>query len=138
MDEFGVDIQFLSISTPGTYFSGEGLSLTLAQMTNDFIADICRKFPNRFTSFASLPLPNARDVMGELDRALNKLWGDGIFRGAHINGQFLVFGGFPPFYKELDKRRRKWQFILWSLSIIISCLLAIGNIGNILFGGLFL
>jgi len=58
-----------------------------------------------FASFASLPLPNTRDVMEELDRALNKLWGAGIVRGAYINGRFLVFGGFLPFYNELDKRR---------------------------------
>ncbi len=60
MDKLGVDIQFLSISTPRTYFSDEGLSLALAQMTIDFIADIRKKFHDRFVSFASPPLPNIK------------------------------------------------------------------------------
>lgn len=107
MDKLGVDVQFLSISTPGTYFSDERLSLALAQMTNDFISEICKKFPNRFMSFASIPLPNIKDAIEEVDRAKNKLDMDGIFLGTNINGQSLVHDGFIPFYEELNRRKMK-------------------------------
>ena len=107
MDKLGVDIQFLSISTPGTYFSDEGLNLALAQMTNDYLADICKQSPNRFMSFASIPPPNTKDATGELDRAINELGMDGIFLGTHINGQSLVYDGFIPFYEELNARKTK-------------------------------
>ncbi len=103
MDALGIDIQVLSLSAPNVYFQDDELSKALAQMTNDFISDVCKKYPERFLSFASVPLGNLRDAIDELNRAINELGMDGIVLGTNVNGRSLGEDQFLPFFEEMDK-----------------------------------
>ncbi len=105
MDKLGIDIQVLSLSAPLVYFQDAELSKDLAQMTNDFISDVCRKDPDRFMCFASIPLNNMKYAFDELDRAINRLGMDGVILGTNINQRPLSEDQFLPFLEELDKRK---------------------------------
>lgn len=105
MDELGVDIQVLSLSAPNVYFPDAELSKSLAQMTNDFISDICKKYPDRFMCFASIPLNNLNYAFDELDRTINHLGMDGVVLGTNINQKSLSEDQFLPFFEELDRRK---------------------------------
>src|SRR5512137_1412893 len=85
MDGFGVDVQVLNLSAPNVYFSDEGLSRALAQMTNDFLAGISKRYPERFLCLAAIPLTNLDHAMAEFTRAIDELGMDGIMLGTNIN-----------------------------------------------------
>ena len=48
MDRHQVDVGVLSMHTPGVFFHDRGASLALAQLTNDYYAELGRKHPGRF------------------------------------------------------------------------------------------
>lgn len=105
MEALGIDIQILSLSAPNVYFQDAELSKALAQMTNDFISDICKKYPDRFMCFASIPLNNLKYAFDELHRAIDDLGMDGIILGTNINQRSLSEDQFLPFFEELDKMK---------------------------------
>lgn len=105
MDRLGVDIQVLGLSAPNVYFPDEGLSRALAQMTNDFIAGVASRHPERFLSLASVPLGNLDHAMTELSRAIDELKMDGVVLGTNINQRPLSDDFFLPFFEELDRRK---------------------------------
>ena len=106
MDLLAIDIQVLSLSAPNVYFQDAELSKALAQMTNDFLSDICKKHPDRFLCLANIPLNNdLKYAFDELDRAINDLEMDGIALGTNINQRPLSDDQFLPFFEEVDKRK---------------------------------
>ena len=103
MDRIGIDIQVLTLTTPNVYFSTRKRNLHLAQMSNDFFAELCRKYPQRFVSFASVPLKHPEDAIEELHRAVKDLGVRGVVLGSNIDGKHLHSKEFWPFYEEVDR-----------------------------------
>lgn len=103
MDELGIDIQVLGLSAPNVYFHDAELSKDLAQMTNDFISDICKRHSDRFFGLASIPLNNLNYAFDELNRAINELGMDGVLIGTNINQRSIADDQFLPFFEELDE-----------------------------------
>jgi len=54
MRQAGIDLQVLSLTTPGVHVEEEAFGVHLAQATNDSFAEICRRHPGRFEAFAAL------------------------------------------------------------------------------------
>ena len=103
MDELGIDIQVLNLSAPNVYFEDPEFSKALAQMANDFHAELCRKHPDRFLCLASVPLNHMQYALDELDRAINQLDMDGVLLGTNINLHPLSNDEFLPFFEEVNK-----------------------------------
>jgi len=112
MDSLGVDVQVLALSAPNVYFPDERLSRALAQMTNDFIAEIAKHHPERFLSLASIPLTNLDHAMVELERTIDELKMDGIALGTNVNQRPLSDDLFLPFFEEIDRRKVPVVFTL--------------------------
>jgi hypothetical protein len=55
MDAAGIDMQVLSLTSPGTEQLATAEATVLANETNDYLADAIKKYPTRFGGFASLP-----------------------------------------------------------------------------------
>jgi len=105
MDERGVDIQVLSLSTPNVYMWSGTNQIELTRQINDHAADICKKYPSRFRSFASLPLDNLDASITELSRACDELGMVGVILGSNIAGLSLDDRRFEPLWKELSRRK---------------------------------
>jgi len=73
MDEQGVDVQVLSLTTPGLHNLDAGPAVELANRVNDLIAEACRRHPDRFQGFAALPTPDPDAAPRELERAVREL-----------------------------------------------------------------
>lgn len=73
MDEQGVDVQVLSLTTPGLHNLGPSESVDVAQRVNDLIAETCARHPARFQGFAAIPTPSADAATIELERAVRDL-----------------------------------------------------------------
>jgi predicted TIM-barrel fold metal-dependent hydrolase len=104
MRALGVDVQVLNVSAPNVYFPDEGLSRALAELTNDFLADVVKSHPEHFLCLASIPLTNLDHAFAELERAMDKLGMDGILLGTNICGRPLSDDAFLPFLQEVERR----------------------------------
>jgi predicted TIM-barrel fold metal-dependent hydrolase len=83
MDESGVDVQVLSVTTPGLHNLDAHTSVDLARRTNDLIAATIASRPTRFQGFAALPTPSPKEAARELERSVRSLG----LRGAMLCGR---------------------------------------------------
>ncbi len=103
MDRIGIDLQVLTLTTPSVFFSTRKRNRFLAQMSNDYFADLCQKYPDRFTAFASVPLKHPDDAIAEVRRAVKELGMKGVALGTNIDGTHLHSKAFWPFYEEVER-----------------------------------
>jgi uncharacterized protein len=82
MDEAGLDVQVISLTSPGLHNLRAGEAARLQVETNDRIAELVSAHPDRFQGFATLALPAPAAAAEELERAVTRLG---------LNGA-LVFG----------------------------------------------
>ena len=104
MDEARIDLSVLSVNIPGPELLDPELSLTGSRICNDYLAEICARYPERFVGLASLPLNDVAAAITELDRALDELDLRGVFLFSHINGKPLDAPEFEPFYAHVAAR----------------------------------
>lgn len=72
MDESGVDIQVLSLTSPSLHDLGAE-SVALAKETNDHLAQAISTAPARFQGLAALPMPVPQEAARELERSVTSL-----------------------------------------------------------------
>lgn len=82
MDAAGIDMQVLSIHSPGVEQLDPAAATVLARDTNDWLANAVHCHPNRFVGLATLPTMLPDMAINELKRMVQ----DYGFRGAVING----------------------------------------------------
>jgi len=104
MDELGIDVDVLSTTLPPQSF-GDQADLRLAQMTNDFNANLCSKYPARFKAFANVPLFHPSNAIKELHRAIDDLGFIGIATGTFISRVPLTSAEYLPFLAEVNKMK---------------------------------
>ena len=73
MDATGLDVQVLSLSTPGVQDLPPKPAALLQGTTNDLIADAVREHPDRFQGFAALATSAPTHAARELERAIGEL-----------------------------------------------------------------
>lgn len=73
MDEQGVDVQVLSLTTPGLHNLEPGPAVETARFVNDLIGETCARRPDRFQGFAALPTSDPQAAPRELERAVREL-----------------------------------------------------------------
>ncbi|MDG7048993.1 MAG: amidohydrolase [Nitrososphaerota archaeon] len=82
MDAAGIDVQVLSLTSPGTEQMEPADAVNFARSVNDFVAKAIERHPSRLAAFAALPTSAPDKAADELERTVQ---GYG-FRGAVING----------------------------------------------------
>ena len=85
MDESGVDVQVLSLTSPGLQALAPAESVSLARRTNDLIAATVARRPDRFDGFATLPATAPADAVTELERSVRDLG----LKGAMLFGRTM-------------------------------------------------
>lgn len=105
MDEFGDYQQVLSLSNPPIEVLGSPqLTPELARIANDGLADLCRKYPDKFPCFiASMPMNNVDACLVEIDRAINQLGARGIQVFTNVLGKPLSAPEFRPIFQAMAK-----------------------------------
>ena len=99
MDESGVDLQVLSLTTPGLHNLAAEESVALARRTNDVIAEAVAKRPDRFQGFAALPTPAPDLVPRELERAVQDLGLKGAMLSGRTRDKHLDHPDFRPLFE---------------------------------------
>lgn len=104
LDEAGIDLAVLSISTPGVHFGNDVAAGTLARRTNEYLADVVREHPRRYAALAALPLPDLDGTLAELEYALSTLGLDGVSLMSNAGGLYLGHTSFDELFAELERR----------------------------------
>jgi aminocarboxymuconate-semialdehyde decarboxylase len=148
MDQQGVAVQAMSLTTPMVYWGDAELDRKLAAAWNDATNAAHQAYPTRLVGFCTLPMLYPDLAIEELNRA-SKLPGiRGVYVGTNINGKDLSDPLFEPIWtriEELDlpvmlhpvqpvggERLRK--FSLWNLlgnpmdTAIAACHLIFGGV----------
>ena len=82
MDETGLDVQVLSLTTPALHDLGQR-SVDLARRANDAVAQAAARWPDRFQALAALPVAMPEEAALELDRCIRTLG----FKGTMLCGR---------------------------------------------------
>jgi predicted TIM-barrel fold metal-dependent hydrolase len=109
LEEFGPEYrQILSLSAPPieSINPDRRITLDLAELANDSMADLVRAHPERFPGFiASLPLNYPDESVAELERAVTTLGALGVQVFSNINGLPLDDPRFVPLFDTADRLR---------------------------------
>lgn len=105
MDDAGIDVAVVSLSTPGVHTGNNAKARALARRCNEFSADLIRSQPDRFGGFACLPLPDVEASLEELLYALDVLKLDGFVLFTNSNGVYLGDALLEPVFEELERRK---------------------------------
>ncbi|SPM33546.1 Predicted metal-dependent hydrolase, TIM-barrel fold [Mycobacterium rhizamassiliense] len=90
MDDAGIDIQVLSLTSPGLQIDiGAEQARDNARFANEYLAKVIGEHPDRFRGFAALPMQDPAAAAAELERAVTQ---DG-FCGALVNDCITGPGG---------------------------------------------
>ncbi len=90
MDAAGLDVQVLSLNSPGLQAETDAaVAVAKAVTVNDFLAGVMESNPERFSGFAALPLQDPKAAADELERAVTQLGMCGALVNAHTQGTYL-------------------------------------------------
>lgn len=83
MEDQGVDVQVLSLASPGVQNLPADVAVAVAREANDTLTEIVDGNPERFQALAAIPTPDPEAAAAELERAVTQLG----LRGAMLYGR---------------------------------------------------
>jgi aminocarboxymuconate-semialdehyde decarboxylase len=89
LDRQETDLHALSLTNPMCHFADDSLNLDLAQAYNDGTSAFHVAHPDRFVGLITLPMLNADDAVGELERAAKLPGARGVYMGTNVAGHNL-------------------------------------------------
>lgn len=108
MDESGIRLAILSHTVPGVQgLVGRDAAVAAARDTNDFLAGVVSRRPDRFAGFASVPLQDPAAAAKEVERAFTRLGLKGVMVNGYTNtadpsrGEYLDEEKFRPFWEAV-------------------------------------
>ena len=104
MDEAGVDIAIVTLTSPNVYWGSAKWSLFASKLINDDMAAQQKRYPQRIRFMCSLPWQHAKLALAELERACDELGAVGVMVLANIAGASLTDKIFSSIWREIDRR----------------------------------
>ena len=102
MDRAGVDVQVLSLTSPGIQMQSDvEIAKSYARKANDQLLKVIAEHPTRFAGFAALPLQDVPAAIEELRRTVG-LGLCGALVNDHTLGHYLDEPQFDPFWMALE------------------------------------
>jgi uncharacterized protein len=96
MDAAGIDMQVLSLNSPGVEQAEAAEQLSAAIESNDFVLETVKKHPKRFAAFAALPTAVPDKAADELERRVRQQGFKGTLINGHTRGRYLDDKFFSP------------------------------------------
>lgn len=89
MDATGIDVQILSLTSPGVQIFDADTAVRLARAANDELAAAVAAHPNRYAGLAAVAPQNPAAAAAELERGVRKLGLKGAIINSHTQGEYL-------------------------------------------------
>src|SRR5882757_3938041 len=103
MEEYDITACMLSAPAAANDATGQE-ARDIARRTNELLAEIVSKHPNRFGAVATLPALDADGAIAEISYALDTLKLDGVTTTTSINDVYLGEPQFDPWFEDLNRR----------------------------------
>jgi aminocarboxymuconate-semialdehyde decarboxylase len=103
LEEAGIDLQIITLTTPGTHIESPARAVSLARMVNDSFADVVATRASRFRALATLPLNDPAASVIELERAMRQLGFRGAMIFSNVNGVGLDDTRFWPLWEKANE-----------------------------------
>ena len=102
MDASGIDMQVLSLTSPGVQIFDAPTGTAIARASNDELADAIRRHPQRFAGLAAIAPHDPAGAVAELDRAVTRLGLKGAIVNSHTHGEYLDDPKFWPIFEAAE------------------------------------
>jgi predicted TIM-barrel fold metal-dependent hydrolase len=102
MDAAGIDMQVLSLNSPGVEQADAAEQIAIARESNDFLAEAVKKYPQRFAGFASLAVAAPGQAAEELERRVRQQGFKGTLINGHTRGRYLDDKFFWPILERAE------------------------------------
>jgi hypothetical protein len=102
MNAAGIDMQVLSLNSPGVEQSDADEQVAIARESNDFVFDVVKKYPQRFAAFAALPVTAPEQAADELEQRVRKQGFKGTLINGHSRGRYLDDKFFWPILERAE------------------------------------
>lgn len=103
MDRLSISYSFLSISSPHLHMGDKAEAAETARISNEYGKELKKKYPEKIGIFASLPLPDIKESVEEIQYCLDTLHLDGFSVLTNSCGIYLGNSSLDPVMEELDK-----------------------------------
>ena len=100
MKNCGIDMQVLTLTTPGVERETVERGTRLAKITNDEYGDIAEKYPDCFTALATLPMQDPLASVEELERAVKDRGLRGAMIFSNVSKRPVDSAEFIPIYEK--------------------------------------
>lgn len=89
MDSCGIDLQILSLTSPGVQIFDAATAVALARSANDELAEAIARYPSRYAGLAAIAPQDPAAAARELERAVVGLGLRGAIVNSHTRGEYL-------------------------------------------------
>jgi predicted TIM-barrel fold metal-dependent hydrolase len=100
MDAAGIDVQVLSLNSPGVEQAEVADQIAISRESNDFLLEAIKKHPTRFAGFASLPIAAPDKAAEELELRVRQHGFKGPLINGHTRGRYLDDKFFSPIFER--------------------------------------
>ena len=102
MDEYGVDMHLLALTSTGVQMMAPDRAAAVAEIGNDRLASEIQRHPDRFCGLATIPVQDPARAIKEAERAITKLKLNGIMINSHTNGEYLSERKYWPILEAIE------------------------------------
>src|SRR5271157_1028161 len=102
MDAGGIDVQVLTLTSPGVEQLGATEAVELSREANDYLADAVQLYPERFAGLATLPTAVPDTAAEELERMVKEHGFKGGVINGHSGGRYLDDHFFWPILERAE------------------------------------
>jgi len=102
MDATGIDMQILSLTSPGVQVFDSATGTTLARQSNDILIDAIARHPSRFAGLAAIAPQDPQRAVDELTRVAKLPGIKGFIINSHTHGEYLDAQKFWPIFEAAE------------------------------------
>lgn len=89
MDEDGVSMHLLSLTSPGVQMFDADLACEIATLANDRLAEAIKRHPTRYAGLAAFAPQDPKRAVKEMERAIHTLKLNGFILNSHTDNEYL-------------------------------------------------
>ena len=102
MDAAGIDMQILSLTSPGVQVLAADVAVAMARLANDQLAEAVRRHPTRFAGLIAVAPQNPTEAAKEIARGATQLGLRGVIINSHTQGEYLDNPKFWPIFEAAE------------------------------------
>jgi 2,3-dihydroxybenzoate decarboxylase len=102
MEAAGIDMQILSLTSPGVQVLKTDVAVAMARSANDQLAEAVRRHPGKFAGLVAVAPQDPAEAAREIERGVTRLGLKGVIINSHTQGEYLDNRKFWPIFEAAE------------------------------------